>query len=43
MTSDQPERFQQIHNLQTFQDGRAPSIKTVEQCDHLGKLDLKEA
>ena len=26
-TSDQPEGFEHIHTLQTFQDGRAPSIK----------------
>ena len=26
-TSDQPDLFQQIHTLQTFQDGRVPSIK----------------
>ena len=27
MTSDQPEGFEQIHNLQAFEDGRTPSIK----------------
>ena len=26
-TSDQPEGLEHIHTLQTFQDGRAPSIK----------------
>ena len=26
-TSDQPEGFEHIYTLQTFQDGRAPSIK----------------
>ena len=27
MTSDQLEEFEDVHTLQTFQDGRAPSIK----------------
>ena len=41
-TSDQPEKIQHIHILQTFQDGRTPSIKGNFGTRRLS-MDLKDA